>query len=231
MSLRSAFLCLVLFLSGLGNPAWSAASTGSHHGGDVYDVEMVIFERFDASDERWPQDPGEPPLSKAVGSLSNPRYSGPDASVMPDGSKSFDAIVYTLKKKGFRIHAHTRWRQEVGGRNNPDWYRVGDSTLGGMIHLGLSRFLHFDTDLLLKRNQGPDVRIQLHRRMRSGELHYLDHPLMGILVQADRVEPQAHAAEPEPEPSTPPVEPPPVDRPQQQSEPKGDMPRAMPDPT
>ena len=35
-------------------------------------------------------------------------------------------------------------------------------------------------------------RMQMHRRMRSKELHYLDHPLMGILIIARRYEiPQA----------------------------------------
>jgi hypothetical protein len=30
--------------------------------------------------------------------------------------------------------------------------------------------------------------IKFHRRMRSKELHYLDHPLVGILVMAKPVE-------------------------------------------
>lgn len=235
MSHKLVAALLFLFLSSLGGPSWSASTTGGSRAGDAYDIEMVIFERFNATNERWPADPGEPPLSKAVGSLSNPGFSGPDATVMSDGSKSFDAIAYTLKRKGFRIHAHIRWRQQVGGRSNPDWYRVGDSRLGGLIHIGRSRFLHFDTDLLLQRGQSPNVRIQLHSRMRSGELHYLDHPLMGILVQADRVEPEALPAEPVSEPTTvpttPSVEPQPPEQPQPPSEPRGDMPRAMPDPT
>ena len=28
--------------------------------------------------------------------------------------------------------------------------------------------------------------MQAHRRMRSGELHYIDHPLMGVLLRIDR---------------------------------------------
>jgi hypothetical protein len=34
--------------------------------------------------------------------------------------------------------------------------------------------------------------------MRSGKLHYLDHPVLGVLVQAERYEPPV----PEPEPET-----------------------------
>ncbi len=39
---------------------------------------------------------------------------------------------------------------------------------------------------------GPDGRAMLsypfvqHRRMRSGELHYLDHPVLGMLILVDR---------------------------------------------
>ena len=31
--------------------------------------------------------------------------------------------------------------------------------------------------------------LQSHRRMRSKELHYIDHPLVGILIQINPVEP------------------------------------------
>lgn len=42
--------------------------------------------------------------------------------------------------------------------------------------------------------RGPDGRAMLsypflqHRRMRSGELHYLDHPVLGMLIRVDRAE-------------------------------------------
>jgi hypothetical protein len=42
--------------------------------------------------------------------------------------------------------------------------------------------------------RGPDGRAMLsypfvqHRRMRSGELHYLDHPVLGLLIRVDRAE-------------------------------------------
>ena len=35
------------------------------------------------------------------------------------------------------------------------------------------------------------MRARLYRRMRSDELHYLDHPKLGIVVRADRLKPQA----------------------------------------
>jgi len=83
--------------------------------------------------------------------------------------------------------------------------------LEGAVKVSLSRYLHIDLDLLLREvapqnettteyyntlDYSPYVqyRMQTHRRMRSKELHYIDHPLMGVLVQVTPYEP------PEPEP-------------------------------
>jgi len=84
--------------------------------------------------------------------------------------------------------------------------------LDGSVRLVLGRYLHIYTDLVLRQpvvmeqldevtqevtEQKTlfDVPIRSHRRMRSRELHYLDHPLLGIIIQVTPVEedaPQAH---------------------------------------
>jgi len=73
--------------------------------------------------------------------------------------------------------------------------------IDGTVKVALGRYLHFYTDLIFVRplpiqanEQVPEeqsdalspftyYRVKSHRRMRSRELHYLDHPLLGILVQ------------------------------------------------
>jgi hypothetical protein len=69
--------------------------------------------------------------------------------------------------------------------------------INGTLLLSRARYLHVWADLVftepLDRVPGADpstppttlahFRMQQHRRMRSGELHYLDHPLFGLLVQ------------------------------------------------
>jgi len=66
----------------------------------------------------------------------------------------------------------------------------------------LARYLHIYTDMIYRkpRNEAAPVwydvqarlykqyPIQSHRRMRSKELHYLDHPMVGILVMAKPVD-------------------------------------------
>lgn len=77
--------------------------------------------------------------------------------------------------------------------------------LDGTIRVELGRYLHVYTDLLLRKPvvlermdpetqeavQTPallDIPMQEHRRMRSRELHYIDHPLLGVLVEITPVE-------------------------------------------
>lgn len=61
--------------------------------------------------------------------------------------------------------------------------------LRGTLTLSLARFLHLDPSLwlTLESDQGQryHVDINQHRRMRSERLHYLDHPLFGVLIRID----------------------------------------------
>ncbi len=70
------------------------------------------------------------------------------------------------------------------------------SSLQGSIKLVLGRYLHIHTDLHYKRvnklyrpnspalhnKKFEEFNIKSQRKMRSNELHYIDHPLLGILV-------------------------------------------------
>ena len=87
----------------------------------------------------------------------------------------------------------------------------------GTISLGVERYLHLQVDLLLRRLEMADTqnsrqgrltglgpyyqpyRLQSQRRMRSGELHYLDHPILGVLFLATKY------TLPQPEPAPDPV--------------------------
>lgn len=95
------------------------------------------------------------------------------------------------------------------------------SRLEGTVKISLSRYLHVDLDLLLREqiaahdpSSQPSLgsyttatsnyrsyRMQDHRRMRSNELHYIDHPLMGVLVEIRPFE----APEPKPAPPSAPI--------------------------
>lgn len=65
-------------------------------------------------------------------------------------------------------------------------------TLDGSISLLLSRFLHLETDLAWTQADRDGVlgsyRLNESRRMRSGELHHLDSPRFGLLVQVRKTD-------------------------------------------
>lgn len=75
--------------------------------------------------------------------------------------------------------------------------------LVGTLNVVITRYLHIYSDLvyrLPRTNPSPlnealnrdkvlvDYAVKSHRRMRSGKLHYIDHPIVGILVEATPLE-------------------------------------------
>lgn len=73
------------------------------------------------------------------------------------------------------------------------------SMIQGEIKLELARYLHLFTDLTYTEIKQPllveasdevkkkHYQIKSHRKMRSKETHYVDHPLVGILIRAEPV--------------------------------------------
>ncbi len=144
-----------------------------------YDIELILFERSGGgSQEAWPINPGSPDMQNA---RSLEKGAGP-FSIRP-------ASVWQLKNEAARLQAtsgitpliHLAWRQPVASSKDAEPIRLRSSSTGkleGTVKVSLGRYLHVDLDLLLDHR----YRFQAHRRMRSGEIHYIDHPLMGALV-------------------------------------------------
>lgn len=167
--------------------------------GAAYRFEMVIFERPNVATEGGSVNTAEPPdTSRAVGTLNG----------LAVGVRSLNGVAYTLKKKGMIVLEHIAWVQSPRGRNSEAWYSVGSGRLSGLIRVTRGRFLHVDADLYLRdANTAQPLHAKLYRRMRSGELHYLDHPKLGIMIRADRLRPRNKpdddAATGEPKPAEP----------------------------
>jgi Peptidoglycan-binding protein, CsiV len=104
----------------------------------------------------------------------------------------------------FRVLLHGAWIAPIPDRDSPlpmllqTGERSGDRwRVEGTIAVTLGRYLHADVALryLLQPLAGgnddfsaPDyLELQEVRRLRSGELHYLDHPRFGVLLQIDPV--------------------------------------------
>ncbi len=214
-----------------------------------YAVEVIVFARLEAPDagsERWPPDPGSPPIEGAIELLEplgddlDPELAqGPLAyQALPGSELRLGELWNRLRRsRGYRPLLHLGWVQPgVGaGEARPIHVRLpaagpgaapsaapgvpGSAAEGvagpaepppaplleGTLRLYRSRYLHLEADLLYRPGTPPEgvagrvFRLTESRRMRSGRLHYLDHPLFGVLVEARRlVRPEPPAPAPEP---------------------------------
>jgi len=50
------------------------------------------------------------------------------------------------------------------------------------VRMSRGRFLHLNVDLLVRTDSG-SYRVRSRRKMSANQLHYLDHPLVGILAR------------------------------------------------
>ena len=89
---------------------------------------------------------------------------------------------------------HLSWLQNVPERGKPLSIMVAktDANLAGYVRVTIGRYLHFEADLWTtmekKDDIGPPqdnqfVALRESRRMRSNELHYLDHPALGVITK------------------------------------------------
>ena len=94
---------------------------------------------------------------------------------------------------------HGRWQQPVPPRDAPQRILLPVENLqlstefmrlNGHIGITLGRYLHANTKLWLHPDPSSNQYALLHesRRMRSGELHYIDHPMMGVLINIVPIE-------------------------------------------
>lgn len=68
---------------------------------------------------------------------------------------------------------------------------ISPPVLDGTVRVHLARYLHADVDLVYHHeNAETPFRLSTSRRMRSGELHYLDHPVYGVLIKVVPYEPE-----------------------------------------
>lgn len=184
-----------------------------------YDFELIIFEdtsgRY-ANSEQWKHElPGAETAATGTDSSRNQlRNKDADDAINISQIKGIGLNNYAKKLKAnkrYNVLIHKAWRQtglaEDAAIDIPIDSRktIGnENNIHGSIKIVLGRYLHIYTNMIYQQlrndvatvfhNQGlqshNDYPINFHRRMRSKELHYLDHPMVGILVMAMPVKKQ-----------------------------------------
>ncbi|MFN2339611.1 MAG: CsiV family protein [Gammaproteobacteria bacterium] len=180
--------------------------------GRQFDIEVVIFAHINAYDggEAWPRDEGHGfspsaaearSLDEVMAVLPEPLEQDADWQALPGSARKLTAVAEALRRSGnYRPLAHLHWRQalmEPAVAQSIDIAALsgaaGDRAtprVEGSLRLSVARYLHLETDLrlvaddryLLQDSQAAVYSLRQSRRMRSGELHYIDHPRLGVLA-------------------------------------------------
>jgi hypothetical protein len=182
-----------------------------------FTVELIVFERTSGAgieSELWPEQVEEPrrglTLSargdNSVGLLDS---GGESIRPVPRGQLAYGNMSARLSRSGrYRSLVHLGWRQRALSRNQALPVSIGgsNSEVRGTVRLYLSRFLHLETHLLYSSPNalgGTPFELVESRRMRSGELHYFDHPVFGMIVRITPYQPPGGEYLPSREPAKP----------------------------
>jgi hypothetical protein len=167
-------------------------SLGVAHAAPVataYDIEVLVFET------RLPELEGGEIWTKTNGGNALPDVTG---AVMMDEALPSDSALTTaaaaLQRDGtYRLLTHQRWRQSAEEKSaaKPVRLRTADGLLDGTVRFYLSRFLHVDVDVALQDRSTPGgeliYRLSEHRRVKTQDTNYFDHPKLGVLLRVTAV--------------------------------------------
>jgi hypothetical protein len=168
----------------------------------MYEVEVVVFRQAEPSGndaELRPLDPPAPEAAQVV-SLRGDTGGAPYAA-LASNELQLGGVVQGLRQSQFyEPLLHVGWRQPglpanaaaavaIPAQWQP-WSSGETPPLYGLVRFYRERFLHVGVDLRYQPPgaEGPAAYVHKQsRRVKSGELHYLDHPVVGVLVQVRQV--------------------------------------------
>lgn len=163
-----------------------------------YEIEIVILEDISgkySKSENWPIIPEEVATENTKQTRSKSAESEKRIKILSSDSFKLDDEIKRIEESNeYRVLLHTAWRQSgldkpaafpvrLATKNQPD--NEEKSYIEGDVTLVLSRYLHISGDLTFYRSEkGGFVPypVKFDRRMRSRETHYIDHPMVSVLV-------------------------------------------------
>ncbi len=175
-------LLLAAALAALAPPAL-AQTPGQSPAGDWYAVELIVFAHPGGEAryaESWRSDPGSPDLTRA-----SPVSANPGVEPVSPSAYRLSGVWQALRASpAYRPLRHLAWIQRGASEQRAPEILVGEepgAPVSGVVQISRARYLHVKVDLLYFDADGR-YRFTTRRRMRSNELHYLDHPMFGVLV-------------------------------------------------
>lgn len=198
-------------LTGLLVAIATIVGTGAEARTPWYTVEIVVFERTTGEalgEELWPEQVQEPGHGLTLSAQGNDGVGLLGASggaqriqPVPRDQLAYGGVARRLSQSGgFRTLVHMGWRQPGLDRAQALPVSLGagagrslaNGSVRGTVRLFISRFLHLDAQLLYTSPDalgGAPFELVESRRIRSGELHYFDHPVFGMLARVTPYQP------------------------------------------
>jgi hypothetical protein len=170
----------------------------------VFEIELLIFQNLTASDdgEVWPADyPGMTEQGETPATVPEQLIPAGTVSWLPADRlrlKRERAALATSAQ--YRPLGYLAWRQTLQDRDQAQPMpveivgKVAGARVDGTVRVAVERYLHLYLDLTLHlpvsaaSDVAPAIELKEHRRMRSGELHYLDNPRFGVIALITPVE-------------------------------------------
>lgn len=157
---------------------------------NLYTVEVVLFKQKQPaySEESLTSEQVEIDFTDAR--LTIP-YDGMPLSANEELEKSQYSLTNEtskLERQGYEVLYHNAWLQQFNPYTKSTLMVVDPlGSFEGTLRIDRQRFLHVYPDIHLFKATGAEqagqtIRMQESRRMRSEELHYIDHPVLGMLV-------------------------------------------------
>lgn len=177
-----------------------------------YKIEIIIFESLALkgwTEEYWPMDIELPNTDNTLSVLSTQQR----PLFINNSAKTLTTKANALSRKGYRVLMHRAWTQKAYPNKNSTQVLLEASdqygtNMLGTVRLYKTRFAHVNFDLNFDRRIPSKVQaafaqnqqleatnlpthwsfqLKESRKIRPGELHYLDHPLFGVLVQIEKL--------------------------------------------
>ncbi|WP_051678522.1 CsiV family protein [Thiomicrospira pelophila] len=180
-------------------------------------IEVIVFQSLALrgwTEEYWPDILALPDTENATQFNAEDGYA---RLLTAESFTLNEEVEKMTTEKGYDVLAHFAWRQNALSREEAlpvlvDQFvqqrRLESSILFGTIRMYQERFPHVQVNLEIDRQipqavlerftehqhldidwitEGWRFQINESRRVRFGEIHYLDHPIFGVLIKVDRV--------------------------------------------
>lgn len=207
---RTYPLLSTLLLSLIGLLPFTASSANQ-----TVQIEVIIFQSLALSgwtEEYWPSDLDMPKMNNLTQLNAQDNYA---KRLTSEQLTLTNEVAKMTTQRGYDVLAHFGWRQQAHANTSAkailidtqlQQRRQGVSNLIGTLRMYQGRFSHIEIDLELDRRIPTPIKerfaqhqqiapewlpeswrfqIKESRRIRPGQLHYIDHPLFGILVKID----------------------------------------------